>query len=72
MDDVDAPLGGLREDAEEPERAFNYPELPERVMTFKELLDKCGYDEEVVAQYADVGDIEVRLHLKLHANVPGP
>ena len=48
-------------DQPEPERAFDYPEPPERVMTFSELLEKCGYDEDVVEQYSDVGDTEVRL-----------
>lgn len=57
-------LGGLYLDQPEPERAFDYPEPPERVVTFSELLEKCGYDEDVVEQYSDVGDTEVRLFLK--------
>jgi hypothetical protein len=52
-------IGGLRFDEPEPERAFEYPEPPQRVMTFRQLLEKCGYDEDVVEQYNEVGDIEV-------------
>lgn len=52
-------LGGLRFDQPEPERAFEYAEPPERVMLFGELLEKCGYDEDVVAQYSDVAEVEV-------------
>lgn len=44
----------------EPERAFDYPEPPERKMLFSELLEKCGYEEEVIDQYTDVGDTEVQ------------
>ena len=36
-------LGGLKFDQPEPERAFEYPEPPERVILFRELLEKCGY-----------------------------
>lgn len=43
------------------ERMFEYPEPPDRSIKFGALLKKCGYAEDVLEQYADAADIEVRL-----------
>lgn len=43
-----------------PSPPAEYPPLPERSLTFGELLTKCGYDDEVLAQYSNALDVEVR------------
>lgn len=43
------------------ERMFEYPEPPDRSIKFGALLKKCGYAEDVLEQYAEAADIEVRL-----------
>lgn len=48
------------ESVEEEERMFEYPEPPERSIKFGALLKKCGYAEDVIEQYTEVADIEVR------------
>ena len=40
-----------------------YPPLPERSIKFGELLTKCGYEQEVLDQYSDALDVEVRAYL---------
>lgn len=67
MDEVLAQIGfkqfleGKDEAGSGEERIYDYPEPPDRSIKFGALLKKCGYGEDVIGQYADAADIEVRL-----------